>query len=78
MEWIKYNKISFFINKMNAINNILLSYASYQKSYSKGLESIYKSNKDLIKDDYLLDKNISLLINSIKLKGEFIESITNL
>ena len=34
-------------NKMNAINNILLSYASYQKSYSKGLESIYNSNKDL-------------------------------
>ena len=58
-------------NKMNAINNILLSYASYQKSYSKGLESIYNSNKDLIKDDYLLDKNISLLINSIKLEGEY-------
>ena len=58
-------------NKMNAINNILLSYASYQKSYSKGLESLYNSNKDLIKDDYLLDKNISLLINSIKLEGEY-------
>jgi hypothetical protein len=58
-------------NKMNAINNILLSYASYQKSYSKGLESIYNSNKDLIKEDYLLDKNISLLINYIKLEGEY-------
>ena len=58
-------------NKMNAINNILLSYASYQKSYSKGLESIYNSNKDLIKDDYLLDKNISLLINNIKLESEY-------
>lgn len=58
-------------NKMNAINNILLSYASYQKSYSKGLESIYNSYKDLIKEDYILDKNISLLINNIKLEGEY-------
>ena len=58
-------------NKMNAINNILLSYASYQKSYSKGLESLYNSYKDLIKEDSLLDKNISLLINNIKLEGEY-------
>ena len=58
-------------NKMNAINNILLSYASYQKSYSKGLESIYNSNKDLIKEDSILDKNISLLINNIKLESEY-------
>ena len=58
-------------NKMNAINSILLSYASYQKSYSKGLESIYNSNKDLIKEDYILDKNISLLINNIKLESEY-------
>ena len=58
-------------NKMNAINNILLSYASYQKSYSKGLESLYNSYKDLIKEDSLLDKNISLLINNIKLESEY-------
>ena len=59
-------------NKVNALNNILLSYASYQKSYSKGLESIYNSYKDLIKEeDFVLDKNISLLINSIKLEGEY-------
>ena len=54
-------------NKMSNLCDILLYYANYQKSYSKNLESLYKDNKDAIKDDYLLDKSILELINNFKL-----------
>ena len=58
-------------NKMSNLCDILLYYANYQKSYSKNLESLYKDNKDLIKDDYLLDKGILELINNFKLESEY-------
>lgn len=57
--------------KMSNLCDILLYYANYQKSYSKNLESLYKDNKDLIKDDYLLDKSILELINNFKLESEY-------
>ena len=58
-------------DKMSNLCDILLYYANYQKSYSKNLESLYKDNKDLIKDDYLLDKGILELINNFKLESEY-------
>ena len=58
-------------NKMSNLCDILLYYSNCQKSYSKNLESLYKDNKDSIKEDYLLDKSILELINNFKLESEY-------
>ena len=61
------------LNKISCLNNILFSYASCQKAYSKNLESLYKDtkDKDIFKSDYLLDKSISELINNFKSESEY-------
>ena len=66
------NQFSSTINKISNLYNVLLSYAGCEKVYSKSLESLYKDNKDLFKDeDYLLDKNLIMLINNFKSESEF-------
>ena len=67
---IKVQYTSTF-NKMSNLCNILLYYSNCQKTYSKNLESLYKDNKDSIKEDYLLDKSILELINNFKLESEY-------
>ena len=66
------NQFSSTINKISNLYNVLLSYVGCEKVYSKSLESLYKENKDLFKDeDYLLDKNLIMLINNFKSESEF-------
>ena len=66
------NQFSSTINKISNLYNVLLSYIGCEKVYSKSLESLYKDNKDLFKDeDYLLDKNLIMLINNFKSESEF-------
>lgn len=66
------NQFSSTINKISNLYNVLLSYVGCEKVYSKSLESLYKDNKDLFKDeDYLLDKNLIMLINNFKSESEF-------
>ena len=65
------NQFSSTINKISNLYNVLLSYAGCEKVYSKSLESLYK-DKELFKDeDYLLDKNLIMLINNFKSESEF-------
>ncbi len=45
-------------NKISSISNILFFYTSYLKTYYKNLDGLYNQYKDLIKDDYSLDKSI--------------------
>ena len=64
------NQFSSIIDKISNLYNLLLSYANYQKAFSKNLESLYKLHKDRFKDDYLLDKTLSVLIDNIKSESE--------
>ncbi len=64
----QYNSM---INKMSSLSEILVSYASYHKTYSKNLENLYKDNKNVIKGDYLLDKAMIKLINIFKSESEY-------
>ena len=65
------NQFSSTISKISNLYNVLLSYAGYEKIYSKNLESLYKDNKDLFEEKYLIDKNIIKLINNFKSESEF-------
>ena len=59
------------ITKISNLYNILIAYASYEKIYSKNLESLYKDNSNLFKDETLLDKSLLTLINNFKLESEY-------
>ena len=59
------------ITKISNLYNILIAYASYEKIYSKNLESLYKDNSNLFKDENLLDKSLLTLINNFKLESEY-------
>ena len=65
------NQFSSTINKISNLYDVLLSYAGYEKIYSKNLESLYKDNKDLFEEKYLIDKNIIKLINNFKSESEY-------
>ena len=65
------NEFVSTLNKIYNISDVLLSYANYQKAHSKNLEILYKDNKDLFKEEYLLDKSISIIINNFKLESEY-------
>ena len=64
------NQFYSIIDKISNLYNLLVSYANYQKDFSKNLESLYKLYKDKFKDDYLLDKTLSVLIDNIKSESE--------
>ena len=57
-------------NKISSISNILFFYTSYLKTYYKNLDGLYNQYKDLIKDDYSLDKSISMFIEDIKKESD--------
>ena len=59
------------LNKMTNLSEILLSYANYEKTFSKNLESLYKLNKDSIKVNYLLDNSFLDIINNFKFESEY-------
>jgi hypothetical protein len=59
------------LTKISNLYNILMAYASYEKAYSKSMESLYRDNSNLFKDENLLDKSLSTLINNFKLEGEY-------
>lgn len=59
------------LTKISNLYNILIAYASYEKVYSKNLESLYKDNCNLFKDENSLDKSLSTLINNFKLESEY-------
>ena len=59
------------LTKISNLYNILMAYAIYEKAYSKNMESLYKDNSNLFKDENLLDKSLSTLINNFKLEGEY-------
>ena len=67
------SQFNLTLNKISSLYNILLSYANCQKAHYKNLENLYKENKDkdIFKNDYLLDKSINELINSFKLESEY-------
>ena len=64
------NQFSSTLDKISNLYNLLLSYANYQKAFSKNLESLYKENKDKFKEDYSLDQTLSILIDNFKLESE--------
>lgn len=65
------NQFTSYFNKLSTLSNVLLSYANYQKTYSKNLESLYKDNKDSIKVEYSLDRGLLELINNFKLESQY-------
>lgn len=66
------NQFTSTINKITNLCEFFISYAGYEKIYYKNLENLYKENKDLFEDsNYLLDKNLILLINNIKSESEY-------
>ena len=56
--------------KISNLYNILMAYASYEKVYSKNLESLYKDYINLFKDESLLDKSLQTLVNNFRLESE--------
>ena len=66
-------KSSFTLNikKLNQLIQILLSYSSYIKDYSKNLMNLYQTSKESLgKEDPILDNSINLLISSFKKESE--------
>ena len=61
------------LDKLTSFYNILVSYATFQKSHYKNLESLYKDYKDKFKDDYLLDKSFLLFIENLKSESECLQ-----
>lgn len=58
------------LNKISNLYNILMAYSSYEKTYCKNLESLYKDYSNQFKDENSLDKSITALINDFKLESE--------
>jgi hypothetical protein len=56
--------------KISNLYNILMAYASYEKVYSKNLESLCKDYINLFKDESLLDKSLQTLVNNFRLESE--------
>ena len=58
-----YNKVQLLYNAFN-------SFVNMEKEYSKNLDTLYKDNKDRIKEEFFLDKSFIQLFETIKEQNE--------
>jgi len=64
-------KFTTIFNKAQILYNIFISFLNMEKEYSKNLDNLYNSNKDQIKEEFLLEKSFIELINNIKEQNDF-------
>lgn len=65
------DKFTATFNKVQTLYNIFISFLNMEKEYSKNLDSLYNTNKDQIKEEFLLEKSFIELINNIKEQNDF-------
>ena len=65
------DKFTATFNKVQTLYNIFISFLNMEKEYSKNLDNLYNTNKDQIKEEFLLEKSFIELINNIKEQNDF-------
>ena len=65
------DKFIFTYNKIQILNNVFNTFINLEKEYSKNLDTLYKDNKDHIKEEFLLEKSFIQLLESIKEESDY-------
>ena len=60
------DRFVFTYNKVQMLYNIFNSFINMEKDYSKNLDTLYKDNKDKIKEEFFLDKSFIQLFEILK------------